>query len=202
MKYQGFGPSSLTEDEAAGVREMFDAAVKRRETTRKVGRMKLKALPGEYRYAVAIRDGDDLWLTLWIRRSPRGEFFVFQPRGERDWNPHFSYHLDGTAHSKSYGQVMLPPQKRQPLTGPFRGNESLGAYGGHGPKTVGAVCDPQDYSAVFEVAPGLLGPKNGTVVVDLLAPGADPLSWPGTEGDRRLFTDVVPNVLIRIFPSS
>src|SRR5437899_12497299 len=69
-KYQGFDLAALTEPEAADVRAMFDDAAKRRETTKKVGRMKLKATPGEARYAVAVRDGDDLSLALWVRRSP------------------------------------------------------------------------------------------------------------------------------------
>ena len=38
------------------------------------GLMNLKPLrPGEYRYAVALRDGSDLWLTLWVRRDPKGD---------------------------------------------------------------------------------------------------------------------------------
>ncbi len=37
--------------------------------------MKLAPIVGEHRYAVAVREGTDLWLTLWVRRSPKGEFF-------------------------------------------------------------------------------------------------------------------------------
>ena len=61
------------------------------------------------------------------------------------------------------------------------------------------MCDPQDFSGVFEAPPGVLGPRNGTITVDLLAVGADPLAHPGEEVGRHLFTDTVPNVLIRIF---
>jgi hypothetical protein len=28
------------------------------------GLMKLRMVPGEYRYAIAVREGSDLWLTL------------------------------------------------------------------------------------------------------------------------------------------
>src|SRR5438874_2000308 len=138
--------------------------------------MKLKAQPGEYRFGVAVRDDDKLWLTLWVRRSPKGEFFVFQPRGDGDWNPHASLHADGTFHLKSHDFKMLHPQKRQ-RPDSIKGSEHLGAYGGHGPKTVGAVCDPSDFAGVFEVPQGILGPRNGQVVVDLLSePDAAPLS--------------------------
>jgi hypothetical protein len=43
---------------------------------------------GEHRYAVAFREGSDLWLTLWVKRSPKGEFFVLMPRGNRAWDVH------------------------------------------------------------------------------------------------------------------
>lgn len=44
--------------------------------------MKLRRLaPGEYRYAVAVREGAGIWLTLWVRRSPKGEYFVMVPQG-------------------------------------------------------------------------------------------------------------------------
>ncbi len=33
--------------------------------------MKLKARPDESKYAVAIRDGNDLWLALWVSRISR-----------------------------------------------------------------------------------------------------------------------------------
>ncbi len=58
-----------------------------------------KAPPsGEYRYAVDVEDEGHLWLTLWVRRSPQGEYFVMYPRGRGTWNPHASYHVDGRYH--------------------------------------------------------------------------------------------------------
>ena len=201
-RFQAIEIASLTQAELAMWRGYFDDARKTGDAARRVGRMKLKPQPGEYRYAVAVRDGDALWLTLWIRRSPKPEFFVFQPRGDRDWNPHTSLHADGTLHSKSHDVKMLEPMKRQPPAS-IRGSEHLGAFGGHSPKSVGAVCDPHDFTAVFEVGPGVLGPRNGMVTVDLIEPGsrAKPLDHPAEEVDRRVFTDSVPNVLIRIFRS-
>jgi hypothetical protein len=200
IKFQAIDLAALTDEERSAVRQIFDAAVQRRETARKVGRMKLTTRPGEYRYAVVVREGDDLWLTLWVLRSPKGEFFIFQPRGDRDWIPHTSLHADGSFHLKSHDEKMLA-QKRQPPAS-ITETEHLGAYGGHGPKSVGAGCDPSDFTDVFEVPPGILGPRNGTVVVDLLAkPDATPLAHPAEEVGRRLFTDTVPHVLIRIFRS-
>ena len=161
--------------------------------------MKLEPVPSEHRYAVAVREGSDLWLTLWVRRSWKGEFFVMVPRADRDWDIHTSYHLDGTLHMKSYGRRVLTPNKRQPLTGAFRGTESLGAFSGYGPKSVGAICDPTAFSGVVEVAPGVLGPRDGAVTVDLVEPGCEPTAFPWTQIARQeVFRDILPWVVITI----
>lgn len=162
--------------------------------------MKLQPVPGEHRYAVAVREGSDLWLTLWVRRSQKGEFFVLLPMGDRDWNPHTSYHLDGTLHSKSYDCKVLPPQKRQSLTGPFCGIVELGIQAGHAPKGVGAICDPAVFSGVVEVLSGVLGPKHGAVGVALVEPGHTPpdYTWGYEVVTQTVFRDVTPNVVITV----
>jgi hypothetical protein len=159
--------------------------------------MKLRAVPGEYRYAVAVREGPNFWLTLWVRRSRKGEFFVIIPRADQDWDPHTSYHLDGALHGKSYDHKLDLP-KRQPLTGTFPGTEHLGTYMGHGPKSVGAVCDSTAFSGVVEVAPGVLGPHQGSVIVDLVEPGCEPMSVPNTVVQLEVFHDTLPWIVIRI----
>jgi hypothetical protein len=87
--------------------------------------------PVEQRYAVAIRDGSDLWLTLWVRCSPAGGVFVMLPRREPDWDVHVSYHHDGKFHTKTlppsrgYHDRPISRAKRQPLTAAFKGIEHL-----------------------------------------------------------------------------
>src|SRR5690349_11209175 len=100
LKYQAIDSVSCTPRELKEWHEIFEEAVRLRVTTPKVGLMKLRRLTGgEYRYAVAVGEGVDLWLVLWVRRSPKGEYFVMLPRSDRAWNPHASYHLDGTLHN-------------------------------------------------------------------------------------------------------
>jgi hypothetical protein len=84
-----------------------------------------------------------------------------------------SYHLDGTLHIKSYGQKTLS-KKLQPPTGNCRGTENLSVFAGYGPKGVGAICDPAAFAGVVEVGPGILGPKDGVVSIDLVEPGCKP----------------------------
>jgi hypothetical protein len=145
---------------------------------------------------VEVREDSDLWLTLWVQRSTKGEFFVMVPRKDPGWDIHTSYHLDGTLHMKSSGHKRLS-KKLQPLTGAFRGTEHLGAKAGHGPKSVGVVCDPTAFSGVVEVPAGVLGPRHGDVIVDLVEPGCEPLSWPNIVR-QEVFQDIVPWVVIRI----
>jgi hypothetical protein len=148
-------------------------------------------------YGVAVRDDGNLWLVLWIRRNSKGEFFVMVPRAKSEWDPHNSYHLDGTFHAKSFGHK-LQVEQRQRLDGNFRGTEHLGAYGGYGPKTVGAICDPSAFAGVVEAPSGILGPSHGSIVVDLVEPNHEPISWPLKEIVRETFKDDVPWIVIRV----
>ena len=203
LKYQAVDAALTTPNELDSWRRLFEETKQRSAATAKVGLMKLRPVPGEYRYAVALRDGCDLWLTLWVRRSKKGEFFVMVPRADKDWDPHTSYHLDGTLHMKSHNRKALTPQKRQPLTGTFRGSEDLGMYSGHAPKGVGAVCDPAAFSGVVEIPPGVLGPRDGVVTVDLVEPGCEPTGFPGTKiVIREVFRDFVPWVVITVGSST
>ena len=150
----------------------------------------------EHRYGVAIREGSNLWLTLWVRRSPLGEFFVLAPRGERDWNPHVSYHLSGTIHIKSYDRQRLR-KKGQPLTGLFKGTEQLWCFSGHATNL--AMCHPTLFDGVVEVGPGVL--ERGMVSVDLIEPGTKPIRPLGDENivKSTVFTETVLNVVITIY---
>jgi hypothetical protein len=72
----------------------------------------------------------------------------------------------------------------------------MGAYQGHGPKGVGAVCDPSLFSGVVEVAPGNLGPRDGFVAVDPVEPGQQPSELTPLHQvvEQKVFDDSVPNI--------
>jgi hypothetical protein len=199
LKYQGVEAATTAPEEMAVLQGLFDEARKHSSAKPKVGLMKLEPVPGEHRYAVAVREGSDLWLALWVRRSRKGEFFVMLPRLDRDWDVHASYHLDGTRHMKSYDRRVLPPTKCQPLAGTFRGTENLETFAGYGPKSVGAICDPTAFSGVVEIAPGILGPRDGQITVDLVEPGCQPAAFPWTKiTQREVFRDILPWVVITV----
>ena len=70
LRYHVIDPSVTSPDELQKWRELFDEARQRIAASPKVGRMKFKFDPDEYRYAVAVRGGSKLWLALWVKRSP------------------------------------------------------------------------------------------------------------------------------------
>jgi hypothetical protein len=199
LGYQGVDGAATDRNALAEWRHIFDEMTALSSATPKVGLMKLKKA-GEYLYAVALREDGNLWLTLWVKRSNKGEFFVMVPRGDKQWDVHTSYHLEGQLHTKSHDQKTVE-HKVQPLNGVFRGTVDLGTYKGHGPKGVGAACNPTDFNGIVQVEPGVLGPRNGSVAVELLEPGHDPtvaLSF-GEIEQRKVFKDFVPWVAITIW---
>jgi hypothetical protein len=181
-KYQGFDPATLPPDELKTWQGLFDDITRRRESSPKIGLMKLKRRPGEQKYAVAIRDGSELWLTIWVCCSRKGEIFIIYPRSEGD--PHASYHVDGTLHQKT-SDFKRVSQKLQRLDGIFTGSEHLGLYLGHG-KSSGAVCDPNAFDGVVIVEPGILGPRNGSVGFDLVEPGYE-VEWSRDDMGQRFY---------------
>jgi hypothetical protein len=132
-----------------------------------------------------------------VRRSPKGEFFVFVPRIDPREDIHTSYHLDGRVHLKSEGERVFRPDQRQALTGLFRGIESLGMFKGFGPKSIGAICDPTAFSGVVELGPDILGPREGQISVALVEPGYQPLPV-GTFVEQKVFTETAPWVMITV----
>ena len=69
---------------------------------------------------------------------------------------------------------------------------------GYGPKSIGAICAPSAFSGVVEVPLGILGPNSSTIVVDVVEPYHEPISWPFTEVARGTFKDDVPWIVIRV----
>ena len=179
-------------------RQAFEETKTRAAMIPKVGLMRLENAPGK-KYAVAIRKGSDLWLTLWIRRAaPNREIFVMVPRGKGSWNPHASYHLDGRFHHKSYGRKMLVTAQ-QALTGEFHGSVCLGMFAGHAPEELGAVCDRSAFAGVVEVPTGVLGPRHGFIAVDLVEPGVEPPKLATSEiAQEEIFRDEIPWLCIRV----
>ncbi len=122
LRYQGYDAAALTPDELAEWRGMFDEVRKRSSATAKVGLMKLQPVPGEHRYAVAVREDADLWLALWVRRSRKGEFFVMVRQGPRLGRSHKLSPRRHAAHEELWPQSSV--EKNSAIDGHISGNRA------------------------------------------------------------------------------
>ncbi len=87
----------------------------------------------------------------------------------------------------------------QPLTASFKGTVNLGCFAGHATNL--ATCDPALFDGIVEVAPGVLRPTGGTVCVDLVEPGCQPVTALTAHKivEREIFTNLEPHVVITIY---
>ncbi len=169
---QAVDASSLTPELLAFWEDQHRRAVARGEAWRARRAPTRSARSTDRRFAIAIEDDSGLGLTFWIKRSANGEIFLMYPR-EPDFDPHTSYHMDGTCHSKSYGMKSLTC-RRQPLGPNFKGTEHLGMFLGHGSGP--RIEDLDSFDHILTAPPGALTGMSGAVFVDLVEPGQQPAS--------------------------
>lgn len=199
LRSQAVDISTTPTEELALWRRYYDETRKQALATPKVGLISHRPIRGEDRYAIAVKEDSDLWLALWMKRSPKGEFFVMIPVADRRWDPHTSYHLDGTIHNKSFRQKSVFQRQEQPLTDAFKGTVHLGIYGGYAPKSTGAVCEPSNFSGVVEIESGILGPRDGSIALDLVEPGCEPISHYFTRVFKhQVFKDTLPWIVVTV----
>ena len=156
------------------------------------------------KYAVAVRDGKDLFLFLSICRAPQGDVYVNFPRDcEPDWKPHSSYHASGQHHQKSFGHKALVRHRRKPDVN-YRGTENVVTTGiaSDEPRAVNTPCEPASFEGVFEIPLSDLRPdKYRTFVsVDISDREGEPIITPGAKVIRQAaFQDAFPWVLVTLF---
>jgi len=169
--------------------------------------MQLSVRPGDHLYAIVVEDGG-LWLAVWVRRAARGDVYAIKPGDPRA--PHATYHVDGRRHMRGErnnvwrdGRLFGRDDRRQSLTDPsrpFRGVETLGSFYGFAPKTVGAQCDPSRFTGLLRLPPGILGPRNGGIAVDLVEPGNSPMGhYDGHVIRQEVFREVAPWLALTVF---
>jgi hypothetical protein len=153
-------------------------------------------------YAVAVRDREDLRLLCRIRRSRERDIYVLLPRDEPGWDPHASYHQDGTRHVRSHGRRFLIDHRQTPDE-TFRGAESVFALALQ-PGEVALLripCRPTEFSDVFEIGREHFLPReHHTLAVDLVEPGHHALAGPWREVVmQKWFRDTVPWILVTLW---
>ncbi len=152
-------------------------------------------------YAVAIRDGNGLWLLARIRRSKSGIYFLMQ-RDTPDWNPHASHHQSGISQVRSYKWKYFETQK-QKLDATFRGVATVFAMGiSPGEEDLYKIpCDTGKFDGVFEIPSELFhAGEPHTLVADIIEPGmaAAPGPWVNIVGQKS-FQDAEPWILVTLW---
>ncbi len=197
---QGINSRDIPPDQRSMWEELYEGARRAALAHDVTATLRAPPKPGHPRYAVAIEDGPDLWLTLWIQRHPAGDCVIIFPRGLGKFEPHTTYHANGRFHHKSDNVLVSRPQQRQPLTA-FAGTEHLGTYGGHG--TGMAICHPDAFTAALRVPAGVLNNLHGSVLVDLVEPGHPPAVHHREIPGRKIvaeqtFADAFPSIVIAV----
>jgi len=154
-------------------------------------------------HAIAVRDAQGLRLVARVVRRPSGIYYLiprdakaFQIESDKNWDPHVSYHADGSHHIKSFGQLALTRMKRQPLNSTFSGAEPLFAHSFQPGDlhNLPMLSNASSFVDVFEIpVDRLTASDHYTFALDLLEPGAERLGGPWLEVVLELsFQDASP----------
>jgi hypothetical protein len=189
LTYQALDTSLMTTEELATWRCCFEDTRKQRASSQG-GLRNLKPVPGESKYAVAVREGTDLFLVLWVRRNLQGEYCVLKPMRDGPVNLHGSSHSDDTLHHRIVKQKFLSDQK----------SPTFSIMNGFTPRQTGAICDPKAFTGIVEVASGILGPEHGCIGVSLAEPGfgLPDYTWAYQVLTQMVFREVSPHVVVSI----
>ena len=133
-------------------------------------------MPNSHEYAIAIKDGADLFLIFTIAKSAKDDFYVNFNGQSSDHKPHSSYHQSGQLHHKSHNRKVFPIRKRQ-STKNFSGSEVIittSIKQGDG-KAWNVKCEPKNYADIMVIDDKIITPKFGyNFEVEILEPGTDP----------------------------
>ncbi len=203
MQYQQMDPDQLTEDKLTELRALYEEARDRQSRVIPWTRT-LRRRPGDLLYAVAVRDENRLWLFLWIRRSSKGDYYVFFPRDDGDWNPHASYHRDGRRHQKSHDHRSHVTQRQKP-DACFRGTENVltTPITAEAVRAVKAAWDIGQFSDTFEIPVDALDRGQHDIAIDVVEPGGAALWKPSSRVVmEKRFTDAAPEILVTLWETN
>ena len=154
-------------------------------------------------YAVAVRDGHELFLFCRIRRTVTGDVYVLPPRPDPDWNRHVSYHASGQHHARNDDHPYHVSHWQRPDAN-FQRTCHMGTMGiaAGEPRITNAPCRSEDYAEVFEISVSELRPEmyRTMLSVELTEPSEQPITYPGVRILRQvIFQDAVPWVRVTLF---
>jgi hypothetical protein len=151
--------------------------------TKKREGISVKMVYSDRMFAVAVRDGDELFLWIRLRRAAGTDIYYVVPTGREDerdwkkWNPHGSW--QGTYNLITRGLASDEP------------------------RAFGVLCDPTKFSEIMEVPVEILSPKHYETYtsVDVSEPGLQPMLMGGGEEIplQRVFDDAIPHITVTVY---
>lgn len=115
------------------------------------------------KYAIAIKDGNELYLFLTINRSYKSDVYVNFNEHHPNHKPHSSYHASGQLHHKSSNYYVFPKRKKQKPSRDLKGFEGIittAIRKGDG-KAWNIKCDPKDYLGIMIIPDEIITPEFG-----------------------------------------
>ncbi len=157
-------------------------------------------------YAVAIRDGNKLYLPFWVRRAATGDIYGFIPREtppeerrRNNWNPHVSYHADGQLHHKSFNHKGLV-KGCQKLGADFKGEINLVVTDmtAGGVRAVNITFSPDRFSDVIELPITAVEQEPLFIALDLVEEGHS-IPHAGECITGRRYGEPTPEIMLSIW---
>lgn len=205
LEYQKVNPALLSSEELREWRSIYEE-VRAHQSQESVRVTNTGIDHGDSAYAVAVRDGGNLWLCLRIKRSAKGDCYVCFPLAGAHVNPHASYHRDGRVHHKNHNYAAHVRKKQKPDSS-FQGAENilvtpLSATHARG---TNSISRPEQFSDVFEIPiecldSGVTNIGNTFISVDLVEAGGTTLDQPGHAVKlQKRFGGHIPNILVTLW---
>jgi hypothetical protein len=139
------------------------------------------------KYAIAVKDSQDLFLMFVINRSSDGDIYVNFNKRDDKHNPHSSYHASGQLHHKSYNKKLFPLNKKQPPKNRFSGSEAIiqtSIQKGEG-RAWNRVCVSYEYQEIMEIKDENIIPEFGyQLIFEVVEPHTVP--WISTNPYAKL----------------
>lgn len=157
------------------------------------------------RYAIAIKDANELFLFLNINRSKQGDVYVNFNEHHPSHKPHSSYHSSGQLHHKSSNHYMFPIRKQQKPDINLKGFESIittSIRKGDG-RAWNIKCEPKDYLDIMIIPDEIITPEFGLQFkIEIVEAGKQ--SWASTYPNikiiqQQVFDKNVPCIIASLY---
>ena len=167
----------------------------------------------ERMFAVAVRDGDDLFLWIQLRRAASNGIYYVLPTGREDdqkwkkWNPHGSWHKDGSLHHKSVDEKVPGPSCNSDPTLNSRALSNIISrpIKADEPRAFGVHCDRLKFSDVMEIPAIIISQKRDETYYLRPSTWANPVVQPMLMGGQekilmqRVFNDAIPHITVTVY---